>query len=72
MMIKKDYDFDELLYVAWDGAEEILEKISEQEKEDEFMDLLEESFFGSTPLLTQVNYFIIIKSEHIFKELGIE
>lgn len=72
MMIKKDYDFEELLYVTWSGAEETLEKVSEHEMEDELMDLLEESFFGSAPTLTQVNDFLRFEQEHIFRTLGIE
>ena len=71
MEIKKDYDFEDLKRNSWSGAINTLEKIEENEKEEELMQLLEYTF-EDVPTETEVNDFLWFDDEFIFEELGIE
>ena len=71
MEIKKDYDFEDLKRNSWSGAINTLEKIEENEKEEELMQLLEYTF-EDVPSETEVNDFLWFDDDFIFKELGIK
>ena len=71
MEIKKDYDFEDLKRNSWSGAINTLEKIEENEKEEELMQLLEYTF-EDVPSETEVNDFLWFDDDFIFEELGIE
>ena len=71
MEIKKDYDFEDLKRNSWSGAINTLEKIEENEKEEELMQLLEYTF-KDVPSETEVNDFLWFDNDFIFKELGIK
>lgn len=71
MEIKKDYNFNELKENSWSGAIYTLKTIEENEKEGEFMELLE-SVFENVPTETEVNDFLWFDNDFIFKELGIQ
>lgn len=72
MEIKKDYDVYQLYCEAWSGAEDILDKIMREDKEDEFMDLFEQIFYDRIPSLTEINDWLRFEWEDIFDYLGIE
>lgn len=71
MEIKKDYDFEDLKRNSWSGAINTLEKIEENEKEEELMELLE-CTFEDVPSDTEVNDFLWFDDDFIFEELGIK
>lgn len=71
MEIKKDYDFEDLKRNSWSGAINTLEKIEENEKEKELMQLLEYTF-EDVPSETEVNDFLWFDNDFIFEELGIK
>lgn len=71
MEIKKDYDFEDLKRNSWSGAINTLEKIEENEKEEELMQLLEYTF-EDVPSETEVNDFLWFDDNFIFEELGIK
>lgn len=71
MEIKKDYDFEDLKRNSWSGAINTLEKIEENEKEEELMQLLEYTF-EDVPSATEVNDFLWFDDDFIFEELGIK
>ena len=71
MEIKKDYDFEDLKRNSWSGAINTLEKIEENEKEEELMQLLEYTF-EDVPSETEVNDFLWFDDNFIFGELGIK
>lgn len=71
MEIKKDYDFEDLKRNSWSGAINTLEKIEENEKEEELMQLLEYAF-EDVPSDTEVNDFLRFDDDFIFEELGIK
>ena len=71
MEIKKDYDFEDLKRNSWSGAINTLEKIEENEKEEELMQLLEYTF-ETVPSETEVNDFLWFDDDFIFEELGIK
>ena len=70
MYVKNDLDFNDLENECWD-CDSVLDAISENNKEEEFMDLLEEQFCGDIPTMTEVNDFIRFDDDFIFDELGI-
>lgn len=71
MEIKKDYNFNDLKKNSWSGAIDTLETIEENEKEEELMTLLENTF-EDVPTETEVNDFLWFDDDFIFEELGIE
>lgn len=70
MEIKKDYDFNDLKKNSWSGAIDTLETIEENEKEEELMTLLENTF-EDVPTETEVNDFLWFEDDFIFEELEI-
>ena len=70
MYVKTDLDFNDLENRCWE-CDSVLDAISENNKEEEFMDLLEEQFGGDIPTMTEVNDFIRFEDDFIFDELGI-
>ncbi len=72
MFVKNEiYDFSSLEYNCWSGAIDTLNRIREAEKEDEFMDYLEDIFCDEIPTMTELNDFICFEDEMIFEDLGI-
>ena len=71
MEIKKDYGFSELQETCWSGAVDTLNTISKHDKEDEFMQYLEEVFSDDIPTETEVNDFIWFEDDAIFEALDI-
>ena len=71
MEIKRDYGFNELQETCWCGAVDTLNTISKHDKEDEFMQYLEEVFDDDIPTDTEVNDFIWFEDEAIFEALDI-
>ena len=72
MEIKKEISFDDLKELCWSGAIDTLETIEENEKDEEFMNYLEEIFDNEIPTETEVNDFLWFESEVIFEYLGIK
>ena len=71
MEIKKDCSFNELQETCWSGAVDTLNTISKHDKEDEFMQYLEEVFYDDIPTETEVNDFIRFEDDAIFEALDI-
>ena len=72
MRIYKDYNFNDLMNNCWSGALETLNKVQENDKEEELMFLLETDCFSDTPDLTDVNDLLWLESDWVFEMLGIE
>lgn len=70
MYVKNDLDFNDLENECWD-CDSVLDAISENNKEEEFMGLLEEQFGGDIQTMTEVNDFIRFDDDFIFDALGI-
>lgn len=71
MIIRREIDdFYSLKDELWSGAIQTMETIEENDKEDEFMDLLDE-LFPEGEELTSLNDFIRFDSDYIFETLGI-
>ena len=70
MFVKNDLDFNDLENECWE-CDSVLDAISENNREEEFMDLLEEQFGGDIPTMTEVNDFIRFEDDFIFDALGI-
>ena len=71
MEIKKDCGFSELQETCWSGAVDTLNTISKHDKEDEFMQYLEEVFYDDIPTKTEVNDFLWFEDDAIFEALDI-
>lgn len=67
-------DFQELKENSWSGAIPRLDEIEENEKEEEFLDLVNELISSSENgwTDTQLNDFIWFDDEYYFNELGME
>ena len=71
MIIRREIDdFYSLKDELWSGAIQTMETIEENDKEDEFMNLLDE-LFPEGEDLTNLNDFIRFDSDYIFETLGI-
>lgn len=71
MYIKKDIDFNNIYDNCWSGAKYTVQRVSNENKEDELMELLEEFFNGREPTETEVNDFLWFESDYIYECLGI-
>ena len=73
MLICKEYNnFDEIMDMCWSGAIDTLKDIERNNREDEFMNLLEEMFMETTPTETEVNDFIWFDREYIYEHCGLD
>lgn len=66
-------DFYNLYDNSWSGARDTLEDIIKAEKEEEFMELLDE-YFGTEEELTdtELNDFIWFERDTIYENLGLD
>lgn len=64
-------DFYRLLDNSWGGALDTLRDIEKADKEEEFMDLLEE-YFADEVEDTELNDFIWFEREEIYDRLGLD
>ena len=68
------YNFNDLYNSSWSGAIDTLNTIKENEKEDEFLQLLNDilSSYDNGLDRTKVNDFIWFDRDYIYESLGIE
>lgn len=71
MYIKKDIDFNDIYYNCWGGAKYTVQRISDENKEDELMNLLEEIFNDGEPTVSEINAFLWFDPDYIYECLGI-
>lgn len=69
--IKEEYTFCDLQDAVWDRAVDTLNKISNANKEDEFMQFLNDYFLNEAVDLTRLNDFLRYEDDFILKTLGI-
>lgn len=62
----------ELRHHLWSGALDTLDFIEANDKEDEFMDYIEEMFYEDIPSLTDINDFVWFERDMIFEDLEID
>ncbi len=70
MLVKREYDFDDLFNNSWSGAIDTLKVIIDNDKESELMDFLEVIFEGEADA-TELNDFLWFESDYIFESLDI-
>lgn len=58
MFVKVEVTFGDLIEMSWAGAKDVLEKVKEEGRQNEVMELLEEIFYGDIPEDTTVNDFL--------------
>ena len=64
-------DFYALADMVWSGARDTIAGIQNANKEDEFMNFLEEVFCDEVPTDTAVNDFIWFERDYIYENLGL-
>lgn len=69
--VKKELSFEDLKKECWSGAVNTLQKIEEEGKEDELMELLQD-IFTDIPTETELNDFLWFDDDYIYDQLGIE
>jgi hypothetical protein len=73
MLICKEYNnFYEIKEMCWSGAIDTLKDIERNNRENEFMYLLEETFLGTTPTDTEVNDWIWFDRDMIYECCGLD
>ena len=74
MRIQEDLTFYDLQDKVWGNAIQVLDEIATQDKEDEFMDYIEEIFAYdmNPPSMTELNDFISYEWEQIYEDLDIK
>lgn len=73
MYVKKEIcSFEDLYNNSWSGAESTIDIIRDADKEDELMELLEETYGEETPTETELNDYLWYESEYIFDRLGLD
>lgn len=74
MTIQENLTFYDLQCRVWGNAEQVLDEIISQDKEDEFMDYIEMVFADdeNPPTMTQLNDFISYEWEEIYENIGME
>lgn len=66
-----DMDFDDIYQNSWSGAVDTLNTISNEGKEDDLMELLDELYpYGVNE--NDLNDFLWFDDDYIFNELGID
>ena len=68
--IKTEMDFEDIRRECWSGAKDTMARISECGKEDEFMDLLDDTM-RATPTMTDLNDYLWFDADYIYDSLGI-
>ena len=72
MEIRKEInDFYALADMVWSGAVDTIADIQNANKEDEFMNFLEEVFCDEVPTDTEVNDFIWFERDYIYENIGL-
>ena len=71
IQVTSELDFNDLMYQCRSGAVDTLNRIYDKNMEDDFMDILNDSFACMSPTLTEVNDYIWFESDEIFEYLGI-
>ena len=70
MRVTKELDFRDLFEECW-CCDDVLNTIENHDAGDALMNLLEESFYGEVPTITEVNDLIRFDSDWIYECLGI-
>lgn len=72
MEIRKEINgFYELADMVWSGAVDTIADIQNANKENEFMDLMENVFCDEPPTDTEVNDFIWFERDYIYENIGL-
>lgn len=66
-----DMDFDEIYQNSWSGAVDTLNTISNEGKEDDLMELLDELYPDGVDE-TELNDFLAFEDDYIFQNLDID
>ena len=69
IQVTSELDFNDLMSQCWSGAVDTLNRIYDNNMEDDFMDLLNEIF--ETPTMTDINDYLWFDADHIYASLGI-
>lgn len=66
-----DMDFDDIYQNSWSGAVDTLNTISNEGKEDDWMELLDELYPDGVDE-TELNDFLAFEDDYIFQNLDID
>ena len=69
IQVTSEFDFNDLMVQCWSGAVDTLNRIYDNNKEDAFMDLLNEIF--EAPTMTDINDYLWFDADCIYESLGI-
>ena len=71
IQVTSELDFNDLMSQCWSGAVDTLNRIYDNNMEDDFMALLNEIFACMSPTMTDINDYLWFDADHIYASLGI-
>lgn len=72
IVVKTSLSFENLMNKCWDGAIDTLKTVSKYGREEDLMSFLVTSVFANNiPDIVEVNDFLWLESDWIFKMIGI-
>ena len=69
--VSKEMNFNGIKDMVWSGAIYTINRVEEEQKQDEFMELINEAFCGETIDETKLNDFLWFDTDYIYENLGI-
>lgn len=69
--VSKEMNFDDIKDMVWSGAINTINRVEEEQKEDELMEFINEVFYGETIDETRLNDFLWFDTDYIYENLDI-
>lgn len=69
--VSKEMNFDDIKNMVWSGAISTINRVEEEQKQDELMELINEVFCCETIDETKLNDFLWFDTDFIYENLGI-
>lgn len=69
--VSREMSFNCIKEMVWSGAISTINRVEEEQKEDELMELINEVFYGETIDETRLNDFLWFDTDYIYESLGI-
>ena len=69
--VSREMNFDDIKDMVWSGATYTINRVEEEQKQDELMELINEVFYGETIDETRLNDFLWFDTDYIYENLDI-
>ena len=69
--VSREMNFNDIKEMVWSGAINTINRVEEEQKQDELMELINEVFCGEIVDETKLNDFLWFDTDFIYESLGI-